>query len=209
MRILFSSFFFRFVFNSYFLLRYHAGNNWGMLNSTYGCVGCGAQEEFYGCADIKINPIKTESASSSSLIDPNFNNADSSSSIMMPKSIVFSRELCPSEGFQPVLIGDCKSFVSCSSVGTRFEHAFLFQCESGFLFDRKANQCSSKARRCERVSVDVVQDAVEASKEILADFVQVNFILILILFVSPFYFEHSKRLILDWMILNDEVEHDS
>ncbi|KAL5009885.1 hypothetical protein ScPMuIL_012190 [Solemya velum] len=34
--------------------RYHTGNSWGCGSSC--CVGCGPQEEFYGCADIAILP---------------------------------------------------------------------------------------------------------------------------------------------------------
>lgn len=37
--------------------RYHAGNNWGTdPEDGRQCVGCGPQEEFYGCADIQIVP---------------------------------------------------------------------------------------------------------------------------------------------------------
>ncbi|GFR79409.1 cell wall integrity and stress response component 4-like [Elysia marginata] len=37
--------------------RYHAGNNWGTnADDGVSCVGCGPQEEFYGCADIQIVP---------------------------------------------------------------------------------------------------------------------------------------------------------
>ena len=33
----------------------HSGNSWGVDPDTgEGCVGCGAQEEFYACSDIKI-----------------------------------------------------------------------------------------------------------------------------------------------------------
>ncbi|XP_052081951.1 uncharacterized protein LOC127719748 [Mytilus californianus] len=34
--------------------KYHVGNNWGVSPDGTGCVGCGAQEEFYGCSDIAI-----------------------------------------------------------------------------------------------------------------------------------------------------------
>ncbi|KAL4216326.1 hypothetical protein ACF0H5_024053 [Mactra antiquata] len=35
--------------------KYHAGNSWGVdPKSGRGCVGCGPQEEFYGCADVSI-----------------------------------------------------------------------------------------------------------------------------------------------------------
>jgi hypothetical protein len=34
--------------------RYHAGNSWGTDSNDHSCVGCGPQEEFYACADIKI-----------------------------------------------------------------------------------------------------------------------------------------------------------
>ena len=34
-----------------------AGNAWGTDEETgESCTGCGPQEQFYGCADIKIKP---------------------------------------------------------------------------------------------------------------------------------------------------------
>ncbi|BFZ22803.1 hypothetical protein BsWGS_25842 [Bradybaena similaris] len=38
--------------------RYHTGNSWG-VGPEGGCVGCGPQEEFYGCADFRIVPANT------------------------------------------------------------------------------------------------------------------------------------------------------
>ncbi|KAI0209664.1 hypothetical protein LSAT2_005674, partial [Lamellibrachia satsuma] len=36
--------------------KYHAGNSWGVDAETgEGCVGCGPQEEFYACADVRIS----------------------------------------------------------------------------------------------------------------------------------------------------------
>ncbi|KAK2176358.1 hypothetical protein NP493_667g01018 [Ridgeia piscesae] len=36
--------------------KYHAGNSWGNDFVTgKGCIGCGPQEEFYACADVKIS----------------------------------------------------------------------------------------------------------------------------------------------------------
>lgn len=35
--------------------KWHAGNNYGINPDGRGCVGCGSQEEFYGCADIAIS----------------------------------------------------------------------------------------------------------------------------------------------------------
>ncbi|XP_076458575.1 uncharacterized protein LOC143292274 [Babylonia areolata] len=35
--------------------KYNAGNSWGVDRLTHtGCVGCGPQEQFYGCADVAI-----------------------------------------------------------------------------------------------------------------------------------------------------------
>ncbi|CAG5125719.1 unnamed protein product [Candidula unifasciata] len=36
--------------------RYHAGNSWGTDPDGKSCIGCGNQEEFYGCSDIRILP---------------------------------------------------------------------------------------------------------------------------------------------------------
>ncbi|CAH1777246.1 unnamed protein product [Owenia fusiformis] len=33
--------------------KWNAGNNWGTENGR-GCIGCGRQEQFYGCADVSI-----------------------------------------------------------------------------------------------------------------------------------------------------------
>ena len=33
------------------------GNSWGTNDDGRSCVGCGAQEEFYGCADVAIVPL--------------------------------------------------------------------------------------------------------------------------------------------------------
>lgn len=49
-----------------FRWKYNAGNSWGVDPVTKkGCVGCGNQEQFYGCADIKIfgDSIAAHSAS--------------------------------------------------------------------------------------------------------------------------------------------------
>ncbi|XP_062606136.1 uncharacterized protein LOC134267943 [Saccostrea cucullata] len=42
--------------------KYHTGNSWGVDPTGKGCIGCGSQEEFYGCSDIAIesksgNPV--------------------------------------------------------------------------------------------------------------------------------------------------------
>ncbi|GAB1608443.1 uncharacterized protein LOC115214156 [Argonauta hians] len=53
-----------------FRWKYHAGNSWGTDPITkVSCVGCGNQEEFYGCADIRIyhDPNADPSHSISSL----------------------------------------------------------------------------------------------------------------------------------------------
>ncbi|KAH9514759.1 hypothetical protein Btru_023560 [Bulinus truncatus] len=34
--------------------RYHTGNSWGVDPDGTQCVGCGPQEEFYGCADVSV-----------------------------------------------------------------------------------------------------------------------------------------------------------
>lgn len=34
--------------------RYHAGNDWGVCPDGTGKIGCGPQEEFYGCADVSV-----------------------------------------------------------------------------------------------------------------------------------------------------------
>ena len=41
--------------NCVFQWKYNAGNSWGVdANTGRGCLGCGNQEQFYGCADIAI-----------------------------------------------------------------------------------------------------------------------------------------------------------
>lgn len=42
--------------------RYVAGNNWGMCTNGTGRVGCGSQEEFRSCSDIRISSKETPAA---------------------------------------------------------------------------------------------------------------------------------------------------
>lgn len=37
-----------------FQWRYHTGNSWGNCGNGTGSLGCGPQEEFYGCADVSV-----------------------------------------------------------------------------------------------------------------------------------------------------------
>ncbi|KAK6168959.1 hypothetical protein SNE40_020105 [Patella caerulea] len=37
-----------------FQWKYNSGNSWGTCNNGQGGIGCGAQEQFYGCADVAI-----------------------------------------------------------------------------------------------------------------------------------------------------------
>ena len=40
--------------------KYNAGNSWGVDPVTkQGCIGCGPQEQFYGCADVAIGHDET------------------------------------------------------------------------------------------------------------------------------------------------------
>lgn len=40
-----------------FQWKYNTGNSWGVdFETSIGCMGCGAQEQFYGCADVAIDP---------------------------------------------------------------------------------------------------------------------------------------------------------
>ena len=41
---------------------YRAGNNWGVDPDGHGCVGCGAQEHFRTCSDIRISEEKIQQA---------------------------------------------------------------------------------------------------------------------------------------------------
>ncbi|KAI0231830.1 hypothetical protein LSAT2_017807 [Lamellibrachia satsuma] len=37
--------------------KWHTGNSWGTDEDGLSCIGCGAQEEFYGCADVAIRTL--------------------------------------------------------------------------------------------------------------------------------------------------------
>ncbi|KAK2138631.1 hypothetical protein NP493_7375g00004 [Ridgeia piscesae] len=37
--------------------KWHTGNSWGRDEYGRSCIGCGPQEEFYGCADVAIVPL--------------------------------------------------------------------------------------------------------------------------------------------------------
>ena len=41
--------------NKFTIYSCFSGNNYGINPDGRGCVGCGSQEEFYGCADIAIS----------------------------------------------------------------------------------------------------------------------------------------------------------
>jgi len=47
-----------------------AGNNWGRDANGATCIGCGAQEEFYGCADIAIVNTTTQPSPHSAVSRP-------------------------------------------------------------------------------------------------------------------------------------------
>ncbi|ELU11163.1 hypothetical protein CAPTEDRAFT_224259 [Capitella teleta] len=40
--------------------KWNGGNNWGAEPNKPGCVGCGPQEQFYGCSDISIHSLTGE-----------------------------------------------------------------------------------------------------------------------------------------------------
>ncbi|XP_062616040.1 uncharacterized protein LOC134277745 [Saccostrea cucullata] len=39
--------------------KWHTGNNFGLAPDGHRCMGCGPQEEFYGCSDVTITPKTT------------------------------------------------------------------------------------------------------------------------------------------------------
>jgi hypothetical protein len=165
------------------------------------CIGCGPQEEFYGCADIRINSAPFKSAAPMSTdLQPVFVSSPSSVIQFVNHMASPPRQTCPSNGFfvnknEP----NCTSFYSCASTGTRFAHASLFKCpaNSQFItdvrrcvsfkserFDTKmANQCTSGnggARRGNNTHGMVVidgndKDFIEEKKNMLADLVEVLF----------------------------------
>ncbi|XP_048749525.2 uncharacterized protein LOC125661528 [Ostrea edulis] len=46
--------------------KWHTGNNFGYASDGHSCIGCGPQEEFYGCADVAIISRTTPISSSHS-----------------------------------------------------------------------------------------------------------------------------------------------
>ena len=47
----------KYFFFQIYMHVFHTGNSWGRDPQTgEGCLGCGAQEQFYGCADVNIRP---------------------------------------------------------------------------------------------------------------------------------------------------------
>ncbi|KAJ8319947.1 hypothetical protein KUTeg_001534 [Tegillarca granosa] len=50
--------------------KWHAGNSWGFDRvNNRGCIGCGAQEEFYGCADVAIRGDGNESQQTAKVLN--------------------------------------------------------------------------------------------------------------------------------------------
>jgi hypothetical protein len=150
-----------------------------------GCVGCGPQEEFYGCADIRIKPI----SSTHSVQDA----SQDSNQLKVPELIkhVDSPLLqqCPNNGFfADQSSSNCDTFYSCSSIGTRFAQAFLFRCPTGFEFDEIIHRCvdpnipavvnhRTTGVPCEHrfnTTSIIIKDYMEIKKNILADLIEVT-----------------------------------
>ncbi len=158
--------------------KYHAGNNWGTDSETgQSCLGCGPQEEFYGCADIKINPSLVINETVTQISYPlnkkplpdreNFQPSMIGSVETPPKGV------CQSNNFYSNLNDGCRTFYSCASVGTRFEQTILFKCPENYIFDNQLKTCSlQNSTKCKQYRRDRINEK-EIEKMILADFIQV------------------------------------
>ncbi|CAF1002067.1 unnamed protein product, partial [Brachionus calyciflorus] len=129
-----------------FQWRYHTGNSWGVDPvSGQGGLGEGAQEEFYGCSDIKIGGSgsvsfttfeSTNKPSTQHTTQPPTQTTDSFTGTNS-QSTSFSLNKCSNgDGFYSDLSSACTKFYRCIA-GV----VFNYNCPSGTLFDKNINAC--------------------------------------------------------------------
>ncbi|XP_039263587.2 uncharacterized protein LOC120339509 [Styela clava] len=129
--------------------RYHTGNSWGCYKNGGCCVGCGPQEEFYGCADVSIHgsgepPATTEMKTTSTLMSAIMSTTTSTSA--SPTTTTTTSEstttTSPGEPDEPICEHggytkrDCTSFYMCSN-GIAYE----FACPPGTVWDDDRSLC--------------------------------------------------------------------
>ena len=135
--------------------RYHTGNSWGTDEDGHGCLGCGQQEEFYGCADIEIirdNSISSTistTTSTSSTTKPTTKTTtktttqtttkNSTTTKTTPKTStpsVDGEHFCENKSDGLYRHADCNKYYNCFSGQT-----FVMDCPPGLFFNEKGHYC--------------------------------------------------------------------
>nr|XP_039266274.1 uncharacterized protein LOC120341779 [Styela clava] len=125
--------------------RYHTGNSWGCDNNGACCVGCGDQEEFYGCADISIGASSTEASStaktittSSPLLSSIMSTTTTTPTTTATKTTttVSSSEAICETNETGRKMKDCTSFYTCLGVV-----AYEYQCSLGTVWNQERQAC--------------------------------------------------------------------
>lgn len=119
------------------------------------CLGCGSQEEFYGCSDISIGQSFPASQFYQSFYFPKstvpspstkpwtqsiFHKFTSISNLFESNSNVSFK--CPNNGLYPNYQTGCREFYSCWHVGTRWENVVSMSCPARLLFDNRVKSCN-------------------------------------------------------------------
>lgn len=140
--------------------RYHTGNSWGCDDSGCG-LGLGHQEEFYGCADIKINPrdgarpstspvTKTTNPATKTTTTKAATKTTTTKATTKSTISVTTKTVAPTADVDDIdhfCTGqgngmyphphDCQKFIQCSNGAT-----FVRTCSNGLLFDPAINNCN-------------------------------------------------------------------
>ncbi|XP_039257738.2 uncharacterized protein LOC120334321 [Styela clava] len=132
--------------------KYNTGNSWGCDAPGVRALGLGHQEQFYGCADVKItgnNEQTTETGSTSSTSTTMLPTAIPTIS-SITKETITSRisntgnikpptEPCKGIQFGRLYNWDCESYYVCLQ---GFEKPFVMRCPINLLFDESKQTCN-------------------------------------------------------------------
>ena len=121
--------------------RYNTGNSWGTdFETGVGCLGCGPQEQFYGCADISISnggaPPQTTAA-------PTTNQKPDTTTtqpIVTTTSKGETTFTCVKDGL--FAFNGCTQYYQCIFTNTANAMKVLTSCPSGLLFDQNIQVCN-------------------------------------------------------------------
>ncbi|CAF0926589.1 unnamed protein product, partial [Brachionus calyciflorus] len=177
--------------------KYHTGNSWGVNPKTgKSCLGCGAQEEFYGCSDISVGtsqiypntndsfifkpPVYEPQKTTHKMPHYHFPTTTYFKQIQTPTTTPFLYETtsnvtfkCPNNGLYANYAKGCREFYSCVHVGTRWENVVSMSCPASLLFDNRVKSCNyANLVNCYANSYLDFMDNIDNYRNMLADFIQ-------------------------------------